>query len=181
MEKYFNPSSGGSLISNKLASLALQETQGVLDPSKDESKTEAKMKHIYFSAWPINPTRQSEVKEQNSVLQPTKKSPIDGPSAPGPSVFAFVSLDDDKYDNLKKELSTNETDPTSAEEDQVKSEEFETVPPNVLKFFPNDIEPTALVEVIPPNRGGWLWAGTENLKFDIKQNLSVLVPKNSLR
>lgn len=210
IEKYFNPNIAGSLISNNIispswlwsekpssrvqgttkgATAAEPKAAPIPEGSKEgiaaiaeEYKNEIKTKQISFSAWPVDPEPQLEEtygKKENFNLQIAKNKKIDSDS----SVFAFVSLNDAKYKDLKKSLiadATRENDIDMDDEEQIATidNEFDGVPPNVVKVL-NEIQPTALVKLIPPNRGGWLWPGVQNLKYDVKQNLSPLFSKNS--
>jgi hypothetical protein len=145
-----------------------------------ETEIQSSNKKFYFSAWPRILDIQTENTEKisqtiNSRIENGKRT----------SVFAFIPLNDIKYKDIKEimqeEMSTEEMD---YETNLPAIDTIDNLPPNAVALI-NRIrggvsteESGGLDSVIPTNRGGWLWPGTETFQFNVKQKFSTLFLKN---
>lgn len=108
-------------------------------------KTLNKLERIDFTAWPLP---ESFIKDQKQNPKSQSKIPYN---------VLFESVDDPKNENMDETFKSKEL---TAENDW----KIETYPPILNKINSNGID-----EIVPPNRGGYIWPGNSNLKFNIKE------------
>lgn len=105
---------------------------------KHPISTAIESKNIEFTTWPINKERVHDIDSTNSRLLFESKN----------------SIEKLNYTNLL---------PLFEYEDKESGiSYYESLPNNIVKLS------SGIVDVIPPNRGGFIWPGTSSLKFSIK-------------
>jgi hypothetical protein len=114
-------------------------------------KTLNKKERIDFTAWPLP---ESFVKNQKQNPKSQSKIPFN---------VLFESVDDPKNKNMDETFKTIGLTPEN-------DWKIETYPP-ILNKINSEIE-----EIVPPNRGGYIWPGNSTLKFNIKE---IILPRRS--
>lgn len=139
------------VITNRLINRSMTNFVDLSDPDtnflkkkeKNSVPTELnnKKETIQFTTWPIT---KSQLEAENSNL-----------------IFNSRVLFETK--NMLEKLNYNSLLPLFEYEDKESGlSYYEALPNNVIKLA------SGIVDVIPPNRGGFIWPGTSSLKFSLK-------------